>query len=163
MKHILQITLLFFIVKQLIKVNCSTDSQGIMESTLINDYLTENNLKVCVLLSCNKTRDNFELFNIFHDKSDKWYSFYDISNESIEFDTLLMRLSHQIGVVIDLSCSEIVEFLREISKRIFFHRERYWLMFSPDMNRTFYVLQKQNINVDAEISIAIPIEESVKK
>lgn len=159
MKHILQLTLLVFIVHRFTKVKCSYDSQG-MEFTLINDYLKENNLKVCVILSCNKiNQDNFERTKMLHDKSDTWYSSYDISSDYIE----LTRLSHRMGVVIDLNCSEIVEFLREISKRIFFHHERYWLMFSPDINRTFHVLQKQNINVDAEIAVAIPIADSVKK
>lgn len=158
MKLILKLTLLVFIIHQFTKVKCSYNSQG-MEFTLINDYLKENNLKVCVILSCNKTQDNFERLKMLHDKSDIWYNFYDISNDYIK----LTRLSHRMGVVIDLNCTEIDKFLREISKRIFFHHERYWLMFSPDINRTFDVLQNQNINVDAEISIAIPIEGNVKK
>lgn len=164
MKHILRITFLLLIVEQfLVKVNSATNDSQLMEYTLVNDYLIANNLKVCVLLSCNRDDDNLKLFNNIHRKSDIWYSFYDISNEPIEYESLLMRLSHHIGVVIDLNCSEIVEFLREISKRIFFHHERYWLMFSSDLNQTFDVLQKQNINVDAEVSIAIPVEDSGNK
>lgn len=162
MKHILRITLLIFIVKQLFfKVNCSNDSQG-MNYALIKDYLQANNIKVCALLSCN-SQDYFKLLNIFNGKSEKWCSFHDISNDYIEVEKRLIRLSHQVGVVIDLECSEIVEFLREMSKGTFFHRERYWLMFSSDMNRTFDVLQKQNINLDAEISIAIPVKDTARR
>lgn len=163
MKQILQITLLFFIVNVLFtKVSCSNDSQG-MQYELINDYVKANNLKICVVLSCNKVQDRSKLLKILHGRSDFWYSFYDLSSGLIELETLLMRLSHHIGVVLDLNCKEIVEFLREISKRTFFHHERYWLMFSRSMNYTFNVLQTQNINADAEISVAVPIGDRAKK
>lgn len=166
MKRILQITLQFFIVKGLlIRVNCSgNDFQYGMEYALINDYLTANNLKTCVLLSCDNRQlmDKFKSFNILNGQNNVWYNFCDISKDSNDYETLLMRLSHHIGVVIDLNCPEIVGFLREISKRMYFHRERYWLMFAADVNRTIDVLQKQNVNVDAEISVAIPVGDSEK-
>nr|QGW45452.1 ionotropic receptor 75b [Bradysia odoriphaga] len=160
MKHIQRIALLLFFVGQLLeKVNCSNEGQ-VMNNVLISDYINANNLKICVLSSCN---GNLELLNGFNDKSDTWYSFTNIAVQSVEFDTLFARFSHQIGVVVDLSCSQTVEFLREISKRMFFHRERYWLMFSPDMNRTEDVLQQLNVNADAEITVAIPVEDSARK
>lgn len=157
MKHILKILLLYFVIE----VNCSKDSFALqsMDFTLINDYLQANNLKTCVVLSCNKNHASSQLLNT----DTTWYNFYDITNESIEFEMLLRRLSHQIAVVIDLDCSDIEQFLREISKRMYFHHERYWFMFSPDVNRTFDSLDKQNINVDAEVSIAVPIEDSGRK
>lgn len=158
MKYILRATLFFVLTQFFIEVN----SQG-MEYALIEDYLKVNNLKTCVLLSCNKTQDYLNLIKTFRSKSDIWYRLWDVSNDVNEFETLLIRLSHQVGVVIDLNCSEIVEFFREISKRIYFHHERYWLLFSMDLNQTFNVLQKQNINVDAEISIAIPKQDDEKK
>lgn len=143
------------------KVHCSDDVQT-MNYVLIRDYLNTNNLKICVLSSCNGN-GNLEVLNAFEDRSDRWYNFVDIAVQSDEFDTLFARFSHQIGVVIDLNCPETVEFLREISKRMLFHRERYWLMFSQDVNRTQDMLQKLNVNADAEITVAIPIEDSERK
>ncbi len=166
MKQIIQrIPLLYLFVQSLfVIVNCSANDSHGMNYALVSDYLNLNHLKICVILSCNHDHvDNFNLFNIFHDKRDAWYRFHDIAEDSIELGTLLRRLSHQIGVVIDLNCSEIGEFFREISKRILFHRERYWLMFAPDINRTINVLQKQNVNADAEISVAVPVEDSANK
>lgn len=132
-----------------------------MEYPLIEDYLKEHIVKTCVFLSC-ETQEFQKLLNK-RGQNDVWYSFWDISNDSMEFELLLIRLSHRVGVVIDLNCSEIVRFLREISKKTFFHHERNWLMFSPDLNQAVNVLQTQNINVDAEISIAIPNNDNDEK
>lgn len=163
MKYIFRTTLLFCIVERLfINVNSLNDSQG-MEYALIEDYLKKNQLKISVLVSCNVRQDYLQLFDTVLGKSDIWYRFWDISNNAIDFEALLIRLSHQVGVVIDLNCSKIVEFLSDISKRIFFHHERHWLMFATDLNQTYNMLQKENINVDAEISIAIPIKDGDEK
>lgn len=163
MKYVLRTTLLFCIIEQLlVNVNSLNNSQG-MEYALIEDYFKDNNLKISVLVSCNINQGNMKLFNTFRRKSDIWYRFWDISSDVIDFETILIRLSHQVGVVIDLNCPEIVEFLRGVSKRILFHRERSWLMFSTDLNQTHNMLQKENINVDAEISIAIPSNDGDEK
>lgn len=155
--------ILLYILHQFIEVNCGNDPYIALDYNLIDDYLKANDLKVCCILYCDNNV-NAEWLKLFHRHMDSgWYNFYDIEDHSIKWEMFLMRLSHQIGIVIDLNCSTIDAFLREMSKRTYFHRERYWLMFSPDLNRTFEVLQKQNLNFDAEVSVAIPVEDSQKK
>lgn len=140
--------------------------QGI-DYDLIQEYLKVNNLKICVLLSCNRSQEYLQMFSKFRGESDSkndiWYSFWDISNDSIDFETLLKRMSYHVGVVIDLECAEILEFLQKISQRILFHYERYWLMFARSLYQAMNVLEIQNINVDAEISIAISAVEDNRK
>lgn len=127
---------------------------------LIKDYLKVNYLRNILVISCGSQYkvNSSEMLNLHHDGI--WINTLDISNESaianFEYETFFVRLSSSLSIVVDLDCNEISEFLTQMSKRILFHYERYWLIFSSNLDRSFSILSLQNINVDAEIVLAIP-------
>lgn len=126
---------------------------------LIKDYLKENHLKICLLLSCEGIDSNFELFKKIQSEN-VWTNIVDISNgtDSIDMDKTFQYRSAHVAVVIDLECSSTSELLNEISKRIWFHQRYFWLMFSPDFQWAYQHLINQNINLDAEITLVIPMD-----
>lgn len=142
-------------------INC-TYSQT---DTLIKDYLNLNNLHAVLLISC-KDQYNVNLietiFTLQHHRF--WINVLDISNQSsiddFDYDNFFIRLSNTHCVVVDLDCNETNKFLEDISNRIMFHYERNWLIISSDFNKSFDILSQQNINIDSEVSLAIPEPET---
>lgn len=91
-----------------------------------------------------------------------WINVWDIHNQSelIDFNYyhFFGRYSHPHGVVLNLECDITNSLLIQISKRIFFHYERFWLMYTSNLETASTILSSQNINVDAEIVVAVPID-----
>lgn len=124
--------------------------------SLIKDYLKLNNIKTCVLMNClnipNRARDNYH----FH-TDDIWTNNIDISDGNVQINyTSLVRLVSLMSVAIDLECLQSMVVLNEISVRKMFHFERFWIMFSNDLDEAYKMLKNQNINIDAEIMLVTP-------
>ncbi|XP_037041261.1 ionotropic receptor 75a-like [Bradysia coprophila] len=83
-----------------------------------------------------------------------WTNVWDISADvnSHFFD----RYTNPPCVVIDLRCNKTKFFLGEMSKRVLFHQQQKWLMWSESRQEAFDYLNDENINFDAEIIVAIP-------
>lgn len=132
-------------------------------ATLIKDYLNGNNLNTALLITCD-SQNNFNametLLTLQYHRI--WISVWDISHESpiadYNYDQFFMRLSNTHCVVVDGDCNQTSSFMSEVSSRILFHYERHWLIFSSSFNESIDILGQQNINVDAEVSLAIPVE-----
>lgn len=132
-------------------------------ATVIEDYLRVNNLKTVLLISCvNQTNvRSMETISTLQHRG-IWFNIWDISNENElsianpDYDNFFIRLSNAHCVVVDLDCKQAAAFMKVFSKRILFHYERNWLIFSSDFNKSFDILSQQNINVDAEVSLVIP-------
>lgn len=125
---------------------------------LINDFLQQKRLKFSLILSCDGFNENVKLLKSIKDTLDVYELIVDISNESmpINYDDIFYHNIHPIGVIIDLSCDNITEILCECSRKFFFHQNYHWLMIAMSVVHAQKLLYNQNINVDAEISVAIP-------
>lgn len=49
--------------------------------------------------------------------------------------------------------------LKELSQRNVFHSERNWLMYRKSAAETFNIFSEESINVDAEVAIAVRVDE----
>lgn len=126
---------------------------------LLKDYIQANYITVVLFVTCEK--DN-EVFKTLEDLQHQglFTNFWDISTgvalNDFNYHKFFNRYSHSPCVVINLECNQTKSFLVEMSKRIFFHHERKWLMLSESLKQAFDMLDEQNINFDAEITLAIP-------
>lgn len=130
----------------------------------IIDYLQWKNLDVILFVTCerkgwiNKTVGYIQNNSI-------WINHYDISNDKdvskIDYERYFVRLGYPLLVVVNFECNYTENFLTEISKRKMFHFERNWLIIGKSAERMFNVLSKENINVDAEIGMAVPVRENL--
>lgn len=67
--------------------------------------------------------------------------------------------NHQVGVVLDLTgCPErqVRALLHAASAHTLFHRRYVWLMFADGVSRIYDLLEDENVNVDADITVAVP-------
>lgn len=70
-----------------------------------------------------------------------------------------MKFSYyKLGIICDLTCQEIEEFLNITSELNFFNASYSWLMISNDYNTSIAMLSHQNINLDSEITLAIEVK-----
>jgi len=104
--------------------------------------------------------DDFHLFKNIKSDNYVWFTIENINKDpsDIDYDRILYS-SHLIGVIIDLNCENIPIILSEISNRWMFNCSYFWLMFDNDVTHSFNILQNENINVDAEITLAINTSE----
>lgn len=126
---------------------------------LIKDYQKFKNLRTTLILTCETAPDIVALVkDLQYDGDGTWINLLDISNETdisqVDYNKFFVRLSYAHNVVCSLKCS-----LNQISKWKMFHYERSWLIFSESVEQTFNVLEKQNINSDAEITVVSPYNE----
>lgn len=127
--------------------------------SLIRDYLKANYLTTMLFVSCGNETNPMKTLRDVHEI---WINVWDISDEAavanFNYDRFFRRYSHPHGVVINLDCNKTNLFMAQISNRTLFHNERYWLMVTTDLENTFSLLSIHNINVDAEINIAVPVD-----
>ncbi|KAJ6647072.1 Ionotropic receptor 75a [Pseudolycoriella hygida] len=130
-------------------------------TSLVKDYLTYNNLNTVLLIPCRNepTVDSIRNLRTLQEYGG-WTNVRDIADESLttDSDKFFVRLSNAHCVVVSLDCNETIEFLSKASDRKLFHYERNWLIFGSNLSRSYDILREQNINVDAEVTLAIPLE-----
>lgn len=123
---------------------------------LIKDYLKANYLTTLLWVSCEPTP--IETLTALHGI---WINVWDIADESaltdFNYDKFFGRYSQPHAAVLNLECNQTNSFMTQASKRILFHNERYWLMFNSNLHQAVDVLSRQNINVDAEIILALSL------
>lgn len=128
---------------------------------LIKDFIKTNYLTTILIISCDNELTSMETKSIdFNGRI--WFNVLDISDglmlEDFNYNKFFDRYSHPHGVVVNFECNQTNSFLMQMSQRYLFHNERFWLMFTANLEKTFTILSQQNINVDAEIIIALPID-----
>lgn len=144
---------------------------GISESNsfncpLIKEYLEWKNLKVILFVTCESDND-FPIKKTidYFQSNDIWINHYDISNKTnqidLNYEHFFVRRSYQYLIVVNLECNYAKNILIEISKRKMFHFERSWLIFARNTKQIFNVLNEENINVDADIVTAVPVDDNL--
>lgn len=132
----------------------STNARN-FNTALIKDYLKINNLKTVLFVDC-KQRPYAIDTTIFFQNHGIWISLWNMSQISdFNYNTFFIRVTHPFSIVFDLECNNTVEFLNEFSQRNMFHLERFFLVFSSNLKIAYDKLSSQNINSDAEITLAV--------
>lgn len=128
---------------------------------LITDFLREQHLKIGILFTCEPDRTVIDLMKVAHQQS-VYLGSANIRKgvDGISFDRLFRFVNNPVAVIIDLNCNGTAEILREVSRRIYFHQRYHWLMFSVNETVARNQLANENINFDAEITLAVPVTSS---
>lgn len=131
---------------------------------LLSDYLQWKNLRVILFVDCDRTyRPDFNRNINYFKSSNIWINYYDISSETdlsgLKFEQFFVRTDYQYVVVVNSECNYTENIFEEISSRKMFHFDRSWLIFGGTTEKILQVIIKQNINVDADIAMAVPIDE----
>ncbi|XP_070502114.1 ionotropic receptor 75a-like [Chironomus tepperi] len=119
------------------------------------DFMNEMKLSCGVAFYCEKSFDikKWNEFNEF-----KFMSYYDMSVKSVNESIVdeIMRINYRnLGVILDANCDQVSTLFEISSSRNYFNSSYNWLMLSADYNETTELLSHQNINFDAEITLAI--------
>lgn len=135
-------------------------SVSAINKNLVKEFMKFHNIRICLLLTCDHSTKIVDKV-ITHES---WMNVWDLSNESkldeSNFHIFFRRLASPLTVVIDLACNQSLSVLTEISLKKMFHYERYWLMFYDNYEQAYQILQHQFINMDAEIYLALPVDDT---
>lgn len=128
---------------------------------LIKDYLNYVNVKTALLVTCENTNKMLETVTELHNV-DSYVNVWNWNNQSdgsntVNLTQFFVRLKGSHLVVMDLDCEQSNSFLKQSSQEILFHFERSWLLFSRSSNQSYVMLEPQNINLDADVTLVIPI------
>lgn len=130
----------------------------------VKDYLKYNNIPICVFLSCDSITDRTRN-QIDFQYEDVWTNWWGVSKGSelrhLSYRNFLARLASPISVIFNLDCNKSMNVMEEISSRKMFHFERFWLIFGRNLDQAYAMLKEQNINMDAEIYLALPANEKL--
>lgn len=125
---------------------------------LVVDFLKHFNLNVAIVLYCNQSSELIDAFGSMVRSEFKYFSFFDISSNV--FDTneslLVMKCDYrQLAVIFDVNCNGTKEVFAECSRLNYFNASYNWLMLTDDFESSLSILKPQNINLDAEITLAV--------
>lgn len=127
---------------------------------LIKDYLNYKRITTALFITCDSTNEILESLTELH-TIDSYVNVLDIRNESVitalNYTQFFVRLEGSHTIIIDLDCEHINSILKQSSQRMLFHLERTWLIFTNG-NHSFDLLNNQNINIDADVTLVIPLE-----
>lgn len=154
--HIIE-TMSLKVVLIILAINTFGLSSASLRQNLINDYLKENNLKYCIFAVCPNETINLNQFLSINPKV--YSNAYDIERGSfsvLQLQRLFYYVNHPVGVILDLKCENVSGFLGAMSNLTMFHLRYYWIMLSDNLERATDLLRRQRINVDAEITLAVP-------
>lgn len=129
------------------------------------DFLNYFNLNYGSVFYCDKLLNTNDWRNVMT-KEFKYFSFIDISSSNFNLNEswTTMRFEYQqIGIIFDASCNETEEVFNEFSNHGYFNSSYLWLMLSEDYDNSIELLSTQNINFDAEITLAILTEDDIAK
>jgi hypothetical protein len=136
---------------------CLNKSQALLgeSSKFFVDFLDEVKTSTGIIFSCEKSIKT-EKWRSSIQNDFKYFSFHYISTLNITELNLVMKFKyHKIGIIIDLNCDEIENFFEFISEMNFFNSSYNWLLLSDHYQTSVKLLECQNINIDAEITLAI--------
>lgn len=151
-------TLLFTVVALAIPASAH------VHMNLVRHFLLENNIKTVLFLSCQSAEDLRHLLKDAHTIR-VWTASVPIGGSSavgLDYERFFWYHNHRMAVVTDLECPTIRVVLDEVSKRSYFHQRYFWLIFADSATQSLALLGGENINVDAEITVALPAAGSRK-
>lgn len=133
-------------------------SQAIPETPKIFfDFLNESKSSIGIIFYCNKSLDIKQWQNVFISEP-KYLAFFDISTNNLsamEMSSVMNFKYHKIAVVADLTCNQIEAFINAISGMNFFNASYYWLLLSDNYQTSVQLLERQNVNFDSEMTLAV--------
>lgn len=130
---------------------------------LIKDYLNYTHIKTALFATCDSTNELLKIVLEFHNIN-TYANVWSIKNDSVagtlNNTQFFVRLEGRHVVVVDLNCEYVSSFLDLSSPKMLFHLERSWLMFSESLEQSYDILAELNINVDADVTLAIPLKDN---
>lgn len=122
---------------------------------IVVDFLDKFNLNIGILFYCDASIE--ELRTLMTQSDFKYFAFYNISSNDFnsESSSLMNFESRQLGVIVDGSCSEARKVFDECSRANYFNASYNWLVMSEDFQSSINIFEKQNINLDAELTLAV--------
>lgn len=146
--------IIFFSIK--LTIICSVVSFNLNAT---KSFLKENSLKECIILSCYNTNQNKEFFKSIQD-DDIFLNVFDMTSNNNTLKLLKQLLyyrNYRIGVIFNFKCLKYQNNLfKIISIEKMFNFRYLWLFFSANLNGIKTIMAKYDINVDAEINLAVP-------
>ena len=137
-------------------VNLVSSIEGLkVNPKTVGDFLNLHNLNDAVTFYCEVSPKDWVAAMR---KEIKYFAIFDISSKTFKIkDTeAAMQLTvPRLGVNLDLTCNEAGKVLKEFSLLNYFNASYVWLMMSNDHDKATDLLKAQNINWDAEITLAI--------
>lgn len=134
-----------------------------MNVDFVKDYLKLNKISISSILTCDNVTETVTDVMVLQN-DDIWVNVWDISSKhqlgKLDYKHALVRQSATPSVVLNLECNNSIAFMEEISKRKMFHFERFWLVFGDRFDQAFEILRHQFINMDAEIFLVLPANET---
>lgn len=132
---------------------------------LVSSFLKHYNLKFGIIFYCKFEDMDISSWESFVKNELKYFAFFDISLEKFDLnDTWRMMKydNHELGIVFDTTCDETETVFDEFSNFNCFNASYYWLIMSESFESSVELLKLQNINLDAEITLAVQIENSMQ-
>lgn len=134
-------------------------SKGLdFDGEIVKSFLNINKLRSGICFYCRQWPVNwFE--TIKHDFLH--LSYFDVSNKK-SFDRHKIFASNQsrIGITFDTTCNKTGDLFEKFSTERYFNASYLWLMLAVDFNASIQLLRSQDINLDAEITLAIAKNEN---
>lgn len=140
---------------------CLSKSQALIDEDLniFVDFLDEIKSSTGIIFYCDKS---FKAEK-FKTSQHKYFSFFDFSKNNlteIGLNSVMSFNYHKIGIVTDLSCSKIEVLFNALSEFNYFNASYYWLLLSDNFQAAVKLMERQNINLDAEITLAIATDKN---
>lgn len=126
-----------------------------VEENLVQGFLNYFKLKYGIVFFCGGITLNIK--NLLRNGT-TYLTAFDLSSDDFQLNKLelFMKIDHRIiGVIIDLTCHETEDVFGEISSGEHFNASYNWLMIAEDYEESIELLKQQNINLDAEITLAV--------
>lgn len=121
------------------------------------DFLKTYNLNFGIVFYCGSSL-NISDWSESVKTEFKYFSFFDVSSRNFNLNEswYIMRFEYwNLGIIFDLSCNETKVVFEEFSRCNYFNASYYWLMLADCYESSLELLSFQNINLDAEITLAI--------
>lgn len=150
--HAMKLWILFVLFVPIIPFNCSLK----IEEHFVLDFLNHLNLKYGTVFFCGGISANIK--NLLRNDT-KYMGAFDLSSDDFQQDSLefIMKIHHRIiGVIFDLTCNETEDIFKGFSSDEYFNASYNWLMIAENYEESVDLLKQQNINLDAEITLAVP-------
>lgn len=128
-----------------------------MNPELLRDFLSQNLLRVCVLLPCDRNSDQINTKMVISLQGDGFsVTMHKVSAETVSnIGAILSFRNAHVGVITDLDCPMQLDLLNAASNLTLFHQNWFWLMFSSSFDGAYNILKRQSINLDAEVTVAV--------
>lgn len=126
---------------------------------IVSSFLKFNNLRSGICFYCRKLSENW--FKIIKNEF-VHMSYFDVSNnQSFKSHKLFKVNQPSVGVIFDTTSNETRNMFEIFSTSRYFNSSYSWLMFADDFNASTQLLSSQDINLDAEITLAVALKEDL--